>query len=119
MQAGCAKLDFRIDWGYQYLYSRRHYHPQYLWDGTLTCTGGEILESYQLSYPVVWYGPGLSAVETKLPSPQWKSSTKRGLSGARFVAQVSEDAVFTLATYPAPSPFLQNRFWSRAELSSR
>lgn len=98
MQAGCAKLDFRIDWGYQYLYSRRHYHPQYLWDGTLTCTGGEILESYQLSYPVVWYGPGLSAIETKLPSPQWKSSTKRGLSGARFVAQVSEDAVFTLAT---------------------
>lgn len=30
------KLDFRIDWGYQYLYSRRHYHPVYLWDGRMT-----------------------------------------------------------------------------------
>lgn len=27
------KLDFRIDWGYQYLYSRRHYHSFFLRNG--------------------------------------------------------------------------------------
>ena len=91
-------LDFRIDWGYQYLYSRRHYHPEYLWHGNLACEGGEILETYKLDYPVVWYGPGLSAIETPLPKPEWESRTKRGLAGARFVARVTEDAVFTLTT---------------------
>ena len=45
------KLDFRIDWGYQYLYSRRHYHPVYLWDGQLDCNGGRIEETYQLDSP--------------------------------------------------------------------
>ena len=60
------KLDFRIDWGYQYLYSRRHYHPVYLWDGQLDCNGGRIEETYQLDYPVIWYGPGHCAHETKL-----------------------------------------------------
>ncbi|MBE5765795.1 MAG: hypothetical protein E7335_01275 [Clostridiales bacterium] len=91
-------LDFRIDWGYQYLYSRRHYHPEYLWHGNLACEGGEILESYKLDYPVVWYGPGLSAIETPLDKPEWESRTKRGIAGARFVARVTEDAVFTLTT---------------------
>lgn len=89
-------LDFRIDWGYQYLYSRRHYHPEYLWNGRLDCENGKILETYQLDYPVLWYGPGLSADETKLPSPEWKSRTKRGLAGVRFVAEVNDDTVFTL-----------------------
>ena len=41
------KLDFRIDWGYQYLYSRRHYHPVYIWDGSLTCQGGAIEKLYR------------------------------------------------------------------------
>jgi len=91
-------LDFRIDWGYQYLYSRRHYHPEYCWDGGLSCVGGEILETYRLDYPVVWYGPGLSAVETPLSGPQWTSRTRRGIAGMRFVARADEDAVFTLTT---------------------
>ena len=47
------KLDFRIDWGYQYLYSRRHYHPVYCWDGTLECTDGTIQKCWQLDYPVI------------------------------------------------------------------
>ena len=51
-------LDFRIDWGYQYLYSRRHYHPQYIWDGSLDCENGEIKEIYSLDYPVIWFRPG-------------------------------------------------------------
>ena len=32
-RAKCAKPDFRVDWGYQYLYPRRHYHSQYVRDG--------------------------------------------------------------------------------------
>lgn len=98
-------LDFRIDWGYQYLYSRRHYHPEYLWSGSLTCTDGEILETWQLDYPVVWFGPGLSAKETRLPAPQWNSRTKRGIAGARFVAKVTSKTVFTLTTTSASFTF--------------
>ena len=92
------KLDFRIDWGYQYLYSRRHYHPVYLWDGQLDCNGGRIEETYQLDYPVIWYGPGHCAHETKLAEPKWKSRTRRGLSGVRFVADADENATFHLTT---------------------
>jgi len=91
-------LDFRIDWGYIYLYSRRHYHPQYIWDGNLTCTNGKILESYRLEYPLAWYMPGLCATEEKLSAPVWQSRTRRGIAGARFVAQASDDTVFTLIT---------------------
>ena len=52
------KLDFRIDFGYQYLYSRRHYHPVYVWDGSLSCEGGRIDKSFRLDYPVIRFGPG-------------------------------------------------------------
>jgi len=92
------KLDFRIDWGYQYLYSRRLYHPTFIWDGNLTVDGGKIDEIYQLTYPYSWYGIGHSAKEAKLDSPAWKSTTKRGLSGIRIVADVDEGAVFHLNT---------------------
>ena len=47
------KLNFRIDWGYQYLYSRRHYHPYYHWDGHLKCSDGVIEKVFQLDYPVM------------------------------------------------------------------
>ena len=91
-------LDFRIDFGYQYLYSRRHYHPQFVWDGALTCEGGTILSAALLTYPVLWFGPGHSAKETPLPRPEWRLRTKRGLAGVRFTAEVEENAVFTLKT---------------------
>lgn len=99
------KLDFRIDWGYQYLYSRRHYHPKYIWDGSLKCDNGNILELYQLDYPVIWYGPGQCAKETKLEEYSWKSQTKRGVSGIRVVAEVDEDTVFYLKTATADVSF--------------
>ena len=99
------KLDFRIDWGYQYLYSRRHYHPQFLWDGTLTCENGTIEECYQLEYPVLWWGPGHSAKETKLENPEWKSFTKRRLAGVRFVAEIEKNTVFHLRTLSADLDF--------------
>lgn len=92
------KLHFRIDWGYQYLYSRRHYHPVFRWDGKLSCSGGVIENTYQLDYPVIWYGPGQSAKETLLEKPEWRSSTKRGMAGIRVEADVEKDAVFVLET---------------------
>lgn len=92
------RLDFRIDWGYQYLYSRRHYHPRYVWDGCLACEGGEILETRQLDYPVIWFGPGHCAKETVLPSPEWKSVTRRGVAGVRLIAEADGNAVFRLHT---------------------
>ena len=92
------RLDFRIDFGYQYLYSRRHYHATYLWDGELVVEDGEILKTYQLDYPVIWYGPGLCAKETALPAPKWKIRTKRGLAGVRFEAEVNDNTVFRLKT---------------------
>ena len=91
-------LDFRIDWGYQYLYSRRHYHPFYHWDGKLECDNGTITGTWLLDYPVIWFGPGHCAKETPLPSPEWESTTRRGLAGARFTAKVGENAVFHLKT---------------------
>lgn len=92
------KLDFRIDWGYQFLYSRRHYHPFYHWDGHLECGNGEILETYQLDYPVIWFGPGHCPHEKKLASPKWQSTTRRGLSGVRIIAEANDKTVFKLET---------------------
>ena len=87
-KANTVKLDFRIDWGYQYLYSRRHYHPFFHWDGTLECSNGVIEKCFKLDYPVIWYGPGQCALETELPSPRWQSTTRRGLAGIRVLAEV-------------------------------
>ena len=91
-------LDFRIDWGYQYLYSRRHYHPQYIWDGELECENGSIKEIYSLDYPVIWFGPGHCAVETKLCEPKWTNRTKRGVSGVHVICEADENTVFRLNT---------------------
>lgn len=92
------KLDFKINWGYKYLYSRRHYHPVYIWDGSLSLNEGEIENVYKLDYPYIWYGIGHSAIETKLEKPEWKDSTKRKYSGIRVEAEVNENSDFTLAT---------------------
>ena len=91
-------IDFRIDWGYQYLYSRRHYHPFYIWDGKLECERGSITGAWQLDYPVIWFGPGHCAHETKLAAPEWKCTTRRGLAGVRITADVNENSVFHLKT---------------------
>lgn len=108
-------LDFRIDWGYQYLYSRRHYHPQFIWDGELKCENGTIQSIWQLSYPVIWYGPGHCAKETKLEKPKWKSRTKRGLAGIRIQAEIEENAVFTLEHLPYGGCFAASAICGRSK----
>lgn len=110
------KLDFRIDWGYQYLYSRRLYHPTFIWDGSLTVDGGKIDEIYQLTYPYSWYGIGHSAKETKLDSPIWKSTTKRGFSGIRVVADIDETAVFHLTTMSGSFDFTAKDILEKGKL---
>ena len=94
------KLDFRIEWGYHFLYSNFHYHPQMNWDGSLILDGGTILETYKLEYPRpnidLHFGPGLCAKETELASPQWESTTCNWLEGVRIVADADENAIFHL-----------------------
>ncbi|MBR6646841.1 MAG: hypothetical protein IKL09_04925 [Clostridia bacterium] len=92
------KIDFTINWGYKYLYSRRHYHPIYIWDGNLTISEGTINNVYKLEYPYVWFGIPDSALETKLEKPEWKDSTKRRYSGIRVEAEVTENSEFVLST---------------------
>lgn len=92
------KIDFRIDWGYQMLYSRRHYHPFYHWDGHLECSEASKLDLSLLEYPPAWWGPCHSAVETPLKKTEWKSTTRRKVAGIRVVADCPENATFKLVT---------------------
>ncbi len=96
------RLDFRIEWGCNFLYSPGHYHPVYYWDGKLECAGGRILETYRLDYPqphaLLSYGPGQCPHETKLAVPEWQNTTQRGIAGVRIAAEANDDAVFTLTT---------------------
>lgn len=92
------KIDFRVDWGYQMLYSRRHYHPVYHWDGHLECSGKAELDVRLLEYPPAWWGPCHTANETPLAKPEWKNSTRRKIAGIRVLAECSEDAKFKLFT---------------------
>lgn len=95
-------IHFRVDWGYQYLYSRRHYHPVYVWDGNLKCSDGNItkiqLLDYKSKFPVGICGPALCPEKTELPSPNWVCSTKRDVKGIEVESDVGEDNVFTLTT---------------------
>lgn len=99
------KIEFRIDFGYQYLYSRRHYHPRFIWDGTLSVDKGEITSSSCLDYPVSWFGPCHRPTETALEGPEWKITTKRGVCALRFCADVEEDSVFTFDTVSFKTSF--------------
>lgn len=110
------KLDFRIDWGYQYLYSRRHYHPVFLWDGHLECRRGAVTESYALDYPVIWYGPGHCARETRLAEPSWKSRTRRGLAGVRIVADAEKNTEFRLITASGSFSFVADELLREGRL---
>ncbi len=93
------ELKFRIDWGYQRLYSRRHYHPVYRWDGNLECRNGKIVNTALLEYPYMWFGPGHSPVLKPLPEPRWESITRRALAGVAVTAEAdTESTEFTLNT---------------------
>lgn len=91
-------LDFRIEMGYQYTYSRRHYHPVYIWDGNLSVSNGKIHKTFSFTFPESLSGLVKSPIEKELSSPEWKISTKRKVSGVRIVAWVNDDSVFTLNT---------------------
>ncbi len=79
------QIKFRVDWGYQYLYSRRHYHPTYVWDGNIKCSNGKITKTSLLNYksvfPVGICGPALCPEKTALDKPEWICSTKRDIKG--------------------------------------
>ncbi len=89
-------LEFRIDWGYQFLYSRRQYHPAYCFDGCLEAENGQIVSLRQLDYPYSWWGIVHSAKEIPLTGNCWKSTIRRGVSGIAVTAQVNSGAEFRL-----------------------
>ena len=92
------KLDFRIDFGYLTLYSRRLYHPEMCWDGHLECEDGSILATQRLRYPVEWYGIAASAEKTPLPAPEWRATTRRGFTGVAFTAECTPQTRFRCVT---------------------
>jgi len=90
------KIEFRVDWGYQFLYSRRQYHPIYCFDGHLEVANGQILFLSQLEYPYSWWGFVHSAREMPLTGNFWKSTVRRGMSGIAVTAQGSSSTEFRL-----------------------
>ena len=99
MSSETIELDFRVEWGYSYLYSRRHYHPVYDWDGKITADRGTITECRLLEYPKCWFGPAHCPREIRLEKPEWVSRTRRGWSGIRCFAEADDrDTVFTVVT---------------------
>ena len=92
------KLDFNIEWGYQVLYSRRHYHPIYHWDGHLDSENVTELKVSSLEYPNTYWGPCFSPIETQLKDSLWQDSTRRKVSGIRVIAKCSPGAKFKLIT---------------------
>ncbi len=91
-------MEFNLDFGYRFLYSRRHYHPAYCWDGTIECTDGRIVALGQLAYPESFYGPVHSPTETPLDGSAWKLTTHRDQAGIHVTADCSPGAVFCLKT---------------------
>jgi len=92
------RLEFNLDFGYRFLYSRRHYHPEYCWDGTIECTDGKILSLGRLTYPESNYGPVHSPAETPLEGLEWKLTTHRDQAGIHVTAECSPEAGFVLKT---------------------
>lgn len=127
------KLDFRIDFGYRHLYSSTHYHPKYIWDGSMSAENGEIKKIYALEYPdqVVtrisdfvsnpygFYAQSKSAKETLLEGNSFKCTTRRNVAGIRIEADVEENTVFHFETVSFSASFTakeimeSGRLWYR------
>ncbi len=87
-------IDFRIDFGYSMLYTRRYSHPICVWDGHMDCRHGKILRMYKLEYPFNYSGPAYDAEETPLPNHSWQITTRRNLAGLRIIAEVTDNSIF-------------------------
>lgn len=113
-------IKFRVNWGYQYLYSRRHYHPVYVWDGNLKCSDGEIVKisllNYKSVFPVGICGPALCPEVSKLKEPKWTCSTHRDIKGIQVEADVSQDNIFTLTTVSGKFVFSTSEILSKKYL---
>ena len=95
------KLDFRIEWGYQVLYSRRHYHPCFCWDGHIECENAVIEKLSLYHYPRSISGPVNSPKEVELSGNSWQETTKRALSGLHVVAETDENGIFKKSSISA------------------
>ena len=110
------QVDFIINWGYQYLYSRKHYHPVFVWDGNISVKNGKIENVYKLDYPYIWTGIPHSPKETRLSGMEWCDRTKREFSGIRVRADVTENAEFLLTTASGVFSFSAKDIIERKEI---
>jgi len=92
------KLNFRVDFGFQMVYSRRQYHATMKWDGRLVCENGEILQSYFLEDRKMWSCPCLSPKRVPLDKPEWQITTRRQIHGLAFEVEVTDSTRFCLET---------------------
>lgn len=97
------------------LYSRRQYHPVYLWDGHLTCDGAQQMRISALDYQAPWWGPCFSPRETPLDGHSWQDSTRRKVAGIRVVAECRTDALFTLSTLSGDFEFSAARILNEGQ----
>jgi hypothetical protein len=99
------------------LYSRRHYHPVYIWDGNLSCSDSAALQVSLLEYPPAWWGPCHQAREIPLDTPEWRSTTRRRVAGIRVAADCSPGAVFKLTTCSGVFEFTFERLMAEKHFS--
>ncbi len=127
------KLDFRIDFGYRHLYISTHYHPQYIWDGSIRAENGKIEKVFRLDYPnqVVksiaelidhpygTFAQSKSARETQLQGNSFRCTARNHVEGIRIEAEVGKDTVFHFETVSFSASFTagelldHGRLWYR------
>ena len=92
------KLDFRIEWGCQFLNSHSLDHPQYAWDGFLDCFNGYIESLFIYHYPRGISDQVSEPKEIPLQGDSWQETNQREFSGLHVIAETGPDAVFRLET---------------------
>ncbi|GEM_PF-900295 len=92
------QLNFRVEFGFSMLYSRRQYHAAMKWDGRLVCQSGRVLRSYLLEDQRIWVCPCVSMKRVPLEKPEWHLTTRRAVAGVAFEVEATPETCFRLET---------------------
>ena len=112
-----ARLSFKIDFGFQMIYSRRQYHAAMKWDGRLVCKNGRILKSDFLEDGKMWSCPCFSPKRIPLDRPEWKITTRRQVHGVAFEVDANEKTSFTLETAAGTWKFTAKDVWDKGRIA--
>jgi len=91
-------IRFRVDWGYEILYSRRQYHNLYIWDGHIEISEGKLVQLWKIHYPVLIGGIPHSPKLTEVAGCSWQDSTRRRVSGLLVEAEIGGASRIVLHT---------------------